>query len=255
MGWNYGQNTEEPKYKCAKCQDKEMYHVSKPDYTGMVWCECHKVREAERLIRRSGLEGEIAEKRFDNFQVTNPFQQELKDKAIAYGKAYFEAKANGQKLPWFYVGGQSGSGKSHICTAICGVMLKRGVPIRYMKWTIDSLKIRALANTPNEYMDELMKYVDCEILYIDDLFKQRSHKKLNASDAETNVLYNIVNERLMRNKSTIISSEWFLKTELTQKLDDATAGRILQSAGGGKYVVSIERNQNYNYRLNGEEDE
>lgn len=230
-----------------------MYYVEKPGWHGMVFCECRKIREAERILRQSGLEGEIAEKRFDNFEIKYPWQQELKDKAIAYGKAYFEAKANGWKYPWFYVGGQSGTGKSHICTAICGVMLKRGIPIRYMKWTTESRRLRALANTP-DYDGLLDKLIGVEILYIDDLFKQRSHKQINVSDAEGRVLFEILNERYIQNKSTIISSEWFLRSELIEQVDDGTLGRAFERTRAGEFVVNIERKPENNFRLYGNEE-
>lgn len=99
---------EEKKYKCPKCQDKEMYYVSKPDYSGMVWCECHKVREAERMMSKSGLSREIQEKRFDNFDDTEPWQKEIKAAAIEYGKACMKAKSEGRPLPWFFISGQPG---------------------------------------------------------------------------------------------------------------------------------------------------
>ena len=241
---------ESRQYKCPKCKDLEMYRVVTPEFTGMKYCECRKIREAERALRNSGLEGVIKEKRFDNFYPKEEWQKDLLDRAIRYGKEYFKAKEEGRTLPWLYVGGQSGSGKSHICTAICGVMMKKGVPIRYMEWTSDSRKLRALANTP-DYDGLLDKLIDVELLYIDDLFKQKSRKYVDASNAEVKTLFEILNKRLMRNKATIISSEWYLKTELMNMVDGGTMGRIHERTGYGEFVVSIPRDEKNDYRVAG----
>ena len=238
-----------PAYKCQRCKDTGMYRGR--DSLGrdsMILCPCRKLREAEWQIKASGLEDEIKEKRFDNFECSQPWQQSMKDKAIEFGKEYFAAKDEGRKLPWLYIGGQSGSGKTHLCTAVCGVMLKKGVPVRYMRWATDSRKLRAIRNSP-EYDGMFERLCNAEILYIDDLFKQKSHKTINVTEAETYVLFELLNERMMQNKSTIISSEWYLRSEMIEQVDDGTFGRVYQMTGYGRFDISIKRDTENNYRI------
>lgn len=215
-------------------------------------CECQKIRAAEKRLERSGLSQEIKEKTFKNFKTDYPWQQGMKDAAIAYGKAFFEAKEAGAKLPWFYVAGMSGCGKTHLCTAICGAMLKREVPVVYMPWVTESRRLRGFINEPDTFDEMASAFIDTEVLYIDDLFKQSSSQELNPSNAEVRVLYEIANARCIQNKPTIISSEWYLEDELMQ-IDVATFSRIYERSKG--HTVNIGREMDKNYRINGAKEE
>ena len=174
----------------------------------------------------------------------------MKDKAIAYGKAYFKAKESGGKLPWFFIAGNPGSGKTHVCTALCGAMLKKNVAVSYMQWVTESRRLRAAVNEPD--FDLMIEpFTDAEVLYIDDLFKQRGKQQIEVSNAEAKVLFEILNTRYFQNKATIISTEWYLETEL-MGVDDGTFSRAYERAKG--FIVSIERGEKMNYRINGMED-
>lgn len=220
-----------------------------PEYgKGWVQCECQKVKAAERRIKNSGLEREIREKTFKNFRAETEWQKNLKETAIAYGKAYFDAKKNGERVPWFFVSGEPGSGKTHICTALCGAFLEREVAVTYMQWVTDSRRLRALVNDAEAFDEEAAPYIDVDVLYIDDLFKQPSHSELRATDAEGKVIFEILNRRMMANRATIISTEWYLEDEL-MAFDAGTFSRAYMLAKD--FTVSIERGMDKNYRLNG----
>lgn len=241
---------EEKKYKCPKCQDKEMYYVSKPDYSGMVWCECHKVREAERMMSKSGLSREIQEKRFDNFDDTDPWQKEIKTAAIEYGKACMKAKSEGRPLPWFFISGQPGCGKTHLCTALCGAFLKKGIPVQYMQWVREARRMKSIV-MERDYESEFQKFVDCEMLYIDDLLKQSSKANgLNPNEADGRLLFEILNQRLLEKKPTIISSEWRLMDDL-MVYDDGIFSRVWEMADSGRFAIGVARGEDRNYRLKG----
>lgn len=217
-------------------------------YTGVKECECQKVRQAERRIKDSGLADEIKEKTFKNFLAKTEWQKNLKNTAIEYGKVYFEKRDAKEKLPWFFVSGEPGSGKTHICTALCGAMLNRGVPVTYMQWVTESRRLRATVNDSDSFDANVWPFIDVEVLYIDDLFKQPNHREINVTDAEGKVLFEILNNRYMQNKATIISTEWFLETEL-MGVDVGTFSRVYERAKG--FTVSIERGMDKNYRING----
>ena len=216
------------------------------DGRGWVVCECQKIRESERRLEKSGLAKEIQEKTFKNFRTDNDWQQNMKDMAIAYGKAYFEARENGGRIPWFFIAGNPGCGKTHLCTALCGALLKREVPVVYMQWVTDSRKLRGYANDPDAFEDAIAPYIDAEVLYIDDLFKQPSHKAINVSDAEGKVLFEILNRRYFENKATIISTEWYLETELMD-FDDGTFSRVYERSKD--FSISVDRDMSKNYRI------
>ena len=63
---------------------------------------------------------------FDSYRADEVWQKPIWDGAHAYLDDY-----TGK---WWYIGGQVGAGKTHICTAITGEMLRRGMEVRYMLW-------------------------------------------------------------------------------------------------------------------------
>ena len=48
-----------------------------------------------------------------------------------------------ERQAWFFVGGQSGCGKTHICTALVGGFIKLGFSVRYLVWQEDSARLKA----------------------------------------------------------------------------------------------------------------
>lgn len=89
-----------------------------------------KKREALIRLKNSGLAGSIKEKTFYSFEANQSFQQQIKSEAVKFVKSY--------KGKWFFIGGQNGCGKTHICTAIAGQLLKFGESVRYLLWEDDS---------------------------------------------------------------------------------------------------------------------
>ena len=72
---------------------------------------------------------------FDKFQDTDPWQKKIKKGAMAYA-----ADPQG----WFLICGQSGSGKTHICTAICQQLLSQHREVQYMSWLEESARLKTM---------------------------------------------------------------------------------------------------------------
>lgn len=135
-------------------------------------------------------------------------------------------------------------GKTHICTAICGELLKRNVEVVYMQWLDESRRLKSYINEPD--FDSLVdKYTDCKVLYIDDLFKQTYHGTPVLSDADIKMAFTIFNARYLQNKPTIISSEWSLESLLDS--DEGVFSRVYERCKG--FTVNVPRDMKYNYRL------
>ena len=147
--------------------------------------------------------------------------------------------------------GQSGAGKTHLCTAVCGVLLDRGLSVRYEMW-------RTLCREMQKFdtrEEKFRQISECDVLYIDDFLKSAALKPDTGEyrqarpdkdvSKEINIAFEIVNERYARKKPTIISSEVFLR-DLFQ-LDAALAGRIRERCGG--FVAQISSGDDRNYRL------
>ena len=161
-----GHLDQEDGYDCPICRNKGYLRVvTEEGGIPNAWmrpCQCQKVRQSIRQMRRSGLQHIIQDYTFAKFQATEPWQQKLKAAAQAYAQSL---------EGWFFFGGQSGSGKTHLCTAICRKALHQGKQVRYMLWRDDVSRIKAVANQGEEYNAAIAPYKHAELLYIDDLFK------------------------------------------------------------------------------------
>lgn len=226
-------------YNCSACKnkgfiariDEEGYEVHRP-------CKCTKVRETLLKARRSGLGNILSSFTFDKYKTDFKWQNDLKSIAQAFCKDD-EAK-------WFFIGGQVGCGKTHLCTAIAGYYIKAGYDTQYMLWCEESKKLKAIVNEFAMYNDAINKYKEASVLYIDDFLKTQNGEQPTKGDI--NLAFEILNSRLMNvDKITIISSEKTLNDIL--QYDEATMSRIYQQTG--KYKVNIDKDMKKNYRLRG----
>ena len=224
-------------YECSACKNRgDIWYLDEDGNEYCKPCKCQRVRAALKRAKRSGLGDILKEYTFAKYDATEDWQKDIKEKAQEFCK---DDAAN-----WFYIGGQVGCGKTHVCTAICAHYIKAGCELRYMLWAEDSKFLKANINEPvyQERMDEL-KNVD--VLYIDDFLKVKSGAV--PTDADINLAFEIINHRLLNDKITIISSEKQLNEIM--EYDEATMSRIYQRAGA--YKFSIGKDMNKNYRLKG----
>lgn len=226
--------------KCEKCGGTGWKSLGR-DKDGYSWvsaCECMAVANSKRRIKESGLSEILASYTFDSFQTHEPFQQQMARTAAAF----VEAVKAGEK-PWFFIGGQPGCGKTHICTAVCGSLIDNGVDVKYMQWITDARALKANTTEYQIFKALLLPFVNCSVLYIDDLFKNVQGAKPTPADGTT--AFEIINARYNQGKSTIISSEWSLAQLL--EFDQATFSRLKQRANG--YILNIAADEKKNYRL------
>ena len=177
-------------------------------------CSCMKIRRARRRIARSGLADMLTRYTFETWQTPEPWQKAALELAQQYAR---------DREGWFLAAGHSGTGKTHLCTAICGALLDVGVDVRYMLWRDVSVQAKAVANDAEEYarIVDPLKVVD--LLYIDDLFKAGTVP----TAADVNLVFEIINARYNDSgKLTIISTERGLDELLS--IDEAIGSRIYE---------------------------
>ena len=223
-------------YNCDVCKNKGLIaKLGENDNEVYTQCKCQKIRATLNRAQRSGLGEVIKEYTFEKYKDTEEWQKVLKQKAQAF--------CNDTDAHWFYIGGQVGCGKTHLCTAIAAHYIKAGQEVKYMLWSEEGKKLKSLVNSP-EYQDEITLYKDVDVLYIDDFLKVKNGE--NPTPADINLAFEIINHRLMsREKITIISSEKTLDEVLVY--DEATMSRIYQRAG--IYKINIGKDKNKNYRM------
>lgn len=200
---------------CPICHNKGylLYKKNGIDYSKP--CECMAKRNSLRRIRNSGMEDMLNRYTFEAY--------DTKDQTCAFIKMVAERFCK-EKQGWFYLSGRSGSGKTHICTAICSNFINQGVEVYYMKWRDESRKLKAAVNT-DEIDKPLEKLKRVPVLYIDDFFKGGSN------EADVRIAFEILNARYNDTKlRTVISSE--LGIEDILDIDEALGGRIKERANG-----------------------
>lgn len=230
-------------YDCKICKNKEVVFFVKEDADGGFscsshTCKCVETRRSIRRMQRSGLKNIIKDYTFAKYEATEPWQKSIKDAAVRYAQ-----NPNG----WFFIGGQSGAGKTHICTSICREFLLAGNAVAYMLWRDDAAKLKGLV-TDYELQEPLMKrFKETKVLYVDDLFKTgkgTDGKKQLPTPADIGIAFEILNYRYNNpDLLTIISSE-LTAGELIE-IDEAVGGRIYEKS----VVLNLAPDPSRNYRL------
>lgn len=230
-------------YNCKACKNKG-YIVKLQESPGghftqvMADCKCADIRRSILRMKKSGLKDVIKDFTFDKYEATEPWQNTIKSAAKAYSE-----HPNG----WFYIGGQSGAGKSMICTAICREFLLNGRRVMYMSWREDVAVLKGLAMEPEEREKLINRFKQTEVLYIDDLFKDgkgEDGKRKLPSPADIRLAFEIINYRYNNpNLLTLLSSEWSVDELLG--IDEAIGGRIFERAGANGFNIAPDRSKNY----------
>lgn len=236
-------------YNCDICKNKGGTLVSQEEY-GIYTeayrpCKCMKTRAILVKLERSGLKNIIKDYSFDKYEATDEWQKHLKGMA-----QHFIAD---DKNTWFVMSGQSGSGKTHLCTAIAAHYLRQGKGVQYMVWTDDAPALKGKVTNGEEYDKAINEYKNAEVLYIDDLFKpakDASGAVLPPTGADIRLAFEILNYRY-NNKEliTLISSERTIQDILSY--DTALGGRISQMTVPYGYYLGIKNDPSRNYRVKG----
>ena len=232
-------------YNCSKCKNRGFfYRVEKNEFGLPVdfieECVCMKARRSIARLKKSGLENVIHEYTFENFNDEEPWQKTIKNAAFQYSK---------NPSGWLFIGGQSGSGKSHLCTAICRSFLLDGKQVLYMPWRESIERLKALSFDDEKRQKLMYDYKGAEVLYIDDFYKTGRSSDCGVPSPtpfEINVAFELLNFR-RNNKSllTIISSE-LMENEILA-IDEGVGGRVFDSKNTKS--MAIKRDKNRNYRI------
>ena len=228
-------------HDCPKCLNRG--NIAIPGENGGVSfreCDCMRIRRCVWEMEKSGLKNIINEKTFEAYSATESWQEKIKAGAMAYAN-----KLEG----WLLFCGQSGSGKTHLCTAICRQCLSAGDEVRYMPWRDKVAELKAMSLDSERRAEIINGYKAAQILYIDDLYKvgKATDGTSNPTGADISLAFEIINHRYINHLPTIISTE---KTpqELVE-IDEAIGSRIIEMASGNVYAIA--RDQRRNYRLRG----
>ena len=221
MAAGYPANYTEIKYECDLCGD-----------TGVVdyrMCKCMKDKLIRAGLESSGMSSLIERQSFDNFDLRY-YSGEAKERMsmiLSVAKNYAE-KFDPEKSQSVIMLGNTGLGKTHLSSAMGGVIISNGNDVYYsgaVDMMADFESERFGGERGSDISKATEKYFSCDLLIIDDLGTELINQ------FSTSCLYNLINSRLVRKKPTIINTN-FSKDELRKKYQDRITSRIF-----GEYLV------------------
>jgi len=187
--------------------------------------------EAEFVMRRMEKNNRVTRNQtFDNFVINSEWQGRL----IEIAKSYADNPTG-----WFFAGGQSGCGKTHLCMAICDQLQRKNhLWITFSSWREDAAVLKNFSNDNSRRRGELLRRLkESKNLFIDDFLKGSS------SQIERETAYEIIDYRYRTQSRTIISSEYTLG-KMIDMFDPAVGGRIKEMCGNNVMTVRDDKKKN-----------
>lgn len=213
----YDDEYTEVQYSCKTCSDTGFIDGAK-------MCSCFREALIKETIATSGIGDLIETQSFDNFDLnwyaadkdTHKRMVANLAKAKEFVKSFKKQKSN------LLLVGTTGTGKTHISTAIAREIIPQGYDVIY-----DSIH-NIVADFEEDkfksgyYQDEpkAEKYLECDLLIIDDLGTEFT------TQFSISCIYNLLNTRMNQGKSTIISTN-LSYDELSSKYEGRIYSRLI----------------------------
>lgn len=192
-------------------------------------CDCAKHAQMVSRLRKAGLNIDAMNKTFKNYDPVSAEAKNMKEVAGGYAIKFKELKKENTEYNSLALLGQAGSGKTHLLISVMNVLMKNDTDIQYISYPEEMQILKQ--NVLNEQVinSKMNKFKKCDLLVIDDLFKNG----YTASDLR--LLFEIINSRYINLKSIAISSELTILD--IQKIDAALAGRIKSMTDRFRYEI------------------
>lgn len=218
----------QPVYTCPNCKDT--------GYIGSTKCSCMKKRLVEKYYAVSNLSNILELENFDRFDLSfyekTPFLDEelspFENMRLILEDVLTNADFAENDFFNYYFYGNSGLGKTFMCSCIAKKLLDEGNSVIYMSAysLADLLEKNRFRHDELEDDDESIDMLfDADLLIIDDLGTE-SPTSVTASE-----IFKVINNRLINRKSTVISSN-LSPRELSGAYSDRVVSRIV-----GHYTV------------------
>lgn len=206
------------KYKCNKCKDTGYIDSKK--------CTCFKQKLINIYFKQSNLSNIIERENFSTFNLDyystvksetyriSPRENmiNIKSRCVDFCETFDSIDNN------LLFTGSTGLGKTFLCNCIATEVLKQGKSVVYNTSTTLIDNIRNIKYSENN-KSKIDYTLNCDLLIIDDLGTE------NITQSSQSEIFNILNERLLRKKKIIISTNLFLD-EIQTKYHQRIASRI-----------------------------
>lgn len=204
----------EPVYDCPDCQDTGYIDGQK--------CHCFRQQEITLLYEQSGIQEMIARENFDTLSTAYYQGEDLQrfENAVAISHRFVDDfKKNYQNLLFY---GTVGTGKSFLSGCIARELLSRGLAVIYFSAAglFETLARYSFDTKLKETLYNFYKDLyNSDLVIIDDLGTEVTNNFV------TSQLFSLLNERHLRQRATIISTNLNLE-ELRNRYSDRIFSRI-----------------------------
>ena len=190
-------------YKCPKCKDTGMAEGEE--------CQCFRQYLIQKAYGRSLLNELSADESFDTFNL-DYYSKTEKDRhgispyenmRLIYSICFRFAEKFGSEYKNLLIMGKTGLGKTFLCNSISRRVLDRGYTVIYIsagrlfKTLQDEQFNRMEEEEYSSFYDDIL---NVDLLVIDDLGTEF------ATSLVSSQIFNIINERMVNSRSTIIST-------------------------------------------------
>lgn len=213
----YPEDYSDVKYFCPKCSDSGYIGGAK-------MCSCFHEALVKATIASSGIGDLIEKQSFDNFSLDfykdSPETYERMSANLECAKAYVRdfGKNKGNLL----LVGTTGTGKTHVSTAIAREVIELGYDVIYdtVHNIISDFEDDKFKSGYSYTEQKSQKYLECDLLIIDDLGTEFSNQ------FTVSCLYNLLNTRINHGKATIVSTN-LSPEELSAKYEGRIYSRLI----------------------------
>lgn len=213
----YPRDFTEVHYTCTECSDTGFINGTK-------LCRCFREALIRATVASSGIGHLIDKQNFDNFDLnwygSDPALKEKMAAVVAAAKNYVKnfAKRRANLL----LMGTTGTGKTHISTAIAAEIIKKGYDVIYdsAQNIINDFEFDKFKSGYGREESRSDKYLECDLLIIDDLGTEFT------SQFALSCLYNLLNTRQNKGLATIVSTN-LTSEELSGKYEGRITSRLM----------------------------
>lgn len=210
----------DPVYQCPDCQDTGF--LPSGEGHSKEKCHCFRQQELSILYAQSNIQEMIARENFSTLSYAYYQEDDLRrfEAAVDISKKFIQNFKDIYQNLFFY--GTVGTGKSFLSGCIAAQLLQYGHSVIYFsasgmfdtlaRYSFDRKEKEALA----DFYDD---FYSCDLLIIDDLGTEITNSFV------TSQLFSCLNERNLRRKSTLVSTNLSLE-ELRDRYSDRIFSRI-----------------------------
>jgi DNA replication protein DnaC len=212
----------EPVYTCPDCQDTGFIRTASGIRRK---CHCFRSQELEILYEQSNIRTMLETENFSRLTYDHVSDEDLINLRAAVDSAQefvHNFKTDYRNLVFY---GTVGTGKSFLSGCIAAELLKQYYSVLYLssQRLFDKIAVASFGGGSREDREELFRDLyDCDLLIVDDLGAETMNNFVSTQ------LFTLINERHLRRKATIISTNLSL-TELRDRYSDRILSRLTGS--------------------------